>query len=380
VFVQWSQWDELRKRLDTLKEAAQGGKGVQYLEAGEDKWAVSHKGYRLGGASGPMYKWVLSLGGFRIGIQDEERPKVNADVGNVWLQIGSEMLMSLRGLRGAFEYVRESLGRLGGTVVGNKVSRVDACVDLPGIEASEFTRAFREGRVICRAQKWSDHGMIPCDFYGCGRKETGLSLGTVIRLRAYDKVAEVRNNPTKKAILETHRWGGKPEIASRVEFQIRREALKEFGVDTVEDWEKEKASILRYLCEDWFRLTEYEVDRTNTTRGSVSEVWRHVTDRFMLWCRADENTRKAERETPQSVVEPDALVKQARGCLTTAVAALGLLLPSAAQCRSAVEALLFGGVDWSEWRQQLAIKRDAFLAAHPGGAFVTVDEMGECSG
>jgi hypothetical protein len=40
--------------------------------------------------------------------------------------------------------------------------------------------------------------------------------------------------------------------------------------------------------------------------------------------------------------------------------------------RKAVERLLFGGVGAAEWMEELKAKRLAFLAAHPGFAFVTV--------
>ncbi len=379
LFVEWGpNFGETKKTFEALKEAAQENDGAQYFECGGDSWAVGSSGFRMGeqGKKAPMFRWRLSCGGYVVGIQPFERPKEGAAVGNVWLQIGSERLMVQGNATSAYLLLAEKLRGMGGKILMNKVSRMDACVDLPGADIRPFAEAFREHRYICRGKKRAEYEVIQAAVYGDGHQDTGFRLGGGLMVRAYEKKIEVRSNPEKEAILQEFRWGGPVEKAVRVEFELSRKTLKERGVDSLEDWEKQKASIVLYLVGEWFRMTKYPVDRTNTTRAELSDEWQLVKERFLTWAGGTEDTQKAGKRAAKVVVDVGAATLQSRGCLAKIFAVLGMEFQNVAECKEAVLALLF---DKWDWKESIAEKRLAFLAAHPGGAFAIVEVSGECS-
>ena len=117
-----------------------------------------------------------------------------------------------------------------------------------------------------------------------GQTPTGFVVGQGnLVLRAYDKVRESNLIPEKIAAVVGCRWGYWTATASRVEFQIRREILKDFGVDTVADWFAKRAEICEYLCTQWFRLTSGPVDRDHSDRSETLDVWLKVQRAFAMW-------------------------------------------------------------------------------------------------
>jgi len=69
-------------------------------------------------------------------------------------------------------------------------------------------------------------------------------------------------------VWEANRWCG--ERVWRVEFQCRREVLRELGVETLEDLESRMTEIWAYLSAKWFRL-----------KGSrFAEVWKRLQEGF----------------------------------------------------------------------------------------------------
>lgn len=100
---------------------------------------------------------------------------------------------------------------MGGKVIGNKLSRVDACADLPHVGIEEFMSAFRQQRYVTRAMTRCENGEETLNFkvFGYGRQDTGFTIGKNIMLRVYEKKIEVRSQPLKEAILIEHRWGAR---------------------------------------------------------------------------------------------------------------------------------------------------------------------------
>ena len=384
LFVDWdSKFEALAKSLDDLKEIAKGDiAGMNYLKSGFDDWLVNPNGFQLGKGCGPKFRWRLAWGGVALGMQNRASVAVDADVGNCWLIIGSEFLMAMGSLEAAYELIVEKLRALGGTVKRHKLSRVDACVDLAGVAVTEFTKAFREGRYVSRAQSRCEHfeEVLNASIYGRGRRDTGFSIGTKIMLRAYDKLLEVKSQPSKQAIICERRWGSMPEKATRVEFELKREALKSFQIDTIEQWKEKRAGVMKYLCEEWFRLVEKDGNRTNTSRMIVLDVWELVTQRFADWTNAKPDTNAVKRFRSAPVINPQALLLQAYGCMVAAVVALkgtGQTMKDVlTMCGAALPVVL----KETEAQDKLRCKRLEFQALKPGFVFSSVDASGVCSG
>lgn len=383
LFVEWDRkFEELAKSLDSLKELAKGEvEGLNYLKSGFDEWLVNPNGFQLGKGKGPKFRWRLAWGGIALGMQNRASVPVDAQIGNVWLIIGSEILMACGGLKNVYEIVVEKLKAMGGTILRHKLSRVDACVDLAGVAVTEFTKPFREYRYVTRAQTGTEHFEVEmkASVHRRGRRDTGFSIGTKIMLRIYDKLLEVKSQPSKQAIILERRWGDMPEKATRVEFELKREALKSFQIDTIEQWEEKKASVMKYLCEEWFRFVEKNGNRTNTSRMKVLKVWQLVAQRFAEWTNAKTDTKTAGRFKADVVINPHELLKQAYGCIVGAVVALKTTAESMKDVWAMGGAAMAGVLKETEAGEKLRCKRLEFTALKPAFVFGSVDASGECS-
>jgi hypothetical protein len=175
---------------------------------------------------------------------------------------------------------------MGGDIVANKVSRVDPCVDLAGTDISEFVEPFNQRWVVSRSRAQAKYAIGTfVNEYLASKRHTGISIGKApLMCRVYDKLVESQRDVQKLAVLEASRWGGMPECATRVEFEVHRAKLKQFGVDTVEDWIAMRGDILDVLTRDWLRLTAGPVDRNHANRSSIHPVWQKTRDAFFAWC------------------------------------------------------------------------------------------------
>ena len=77
-----------------------------------------------------------------------------------------------------------------------------------------------------------------------------------------------------------------PLRAIRVEYQLRREKLKQLGVDSLADWLEKRAVIVHYLTHSWFRLTDGPVDRKHPDRTPILPEWCEVQKAFLAWTGA----------------------------------------------------------------------------------------------
>ncbi len=109
------------------------------------------------------------------------------------------------------------------------------------------------------------------------RKITGFQYGKGdIVVRIYDKVTELlKPENSEKLLFFREKWGFFPESCTRIEFQLRRKALKEFNINTFSDALNSVDDLWNYLTTSWFRHTSVSVDRKNShqTRAKDSFFW-----------------------------------------------------------------------------------------------------------
>jgi hypothetical protein len=225
----------------------------------------------------------------------------------------------------------------GGTIHQKKLSRVDMCLDLPGVGMEDFIAAYKEQRYICRA---NNRGYMESN-------GVTLYLGKhPLQLRIYDKVAQLvmANDPLKFMLMQERRWHAiQQNEATRVEFEIGREALKDRGIDTPEDYFKKRADLISCLCHEWVRFTAQAVDRTSTSRAEVLPLWLKVEKGFQDWLGlpVGESLEALDRGS----VDVRMLARQAIGVMMTAAVIQGLTFKH--------EERLIGYVDRS-FRRELA--------------------------
>lgn len=196
------------------------------------------------------------------------------------------------------------------------MSRVDFCVDLPNVVVEDFARAALSENLVCLAKSSALY------FQGAMRfsNVTGLTFGKGdIVLRIYDKKLETEHSPEKRAYLEHYRWGGHVKSAVRVEFQIRRNKLKDWNMGTLEGYLKERAARVAYLTTNWARVVvDKHGGRSNVSRAGISNIWVKVQEAFEAWMGKAEPA-KPEKAKLKPLHEPS-LVRQAVGCFKSLLA------------------------------------------------------------
>ncbi len=227
--------------LELIKEKAhEWNKEVAYPFCDEDGILIGRLNVKPYGVRG--YEWILTCADFRMRLGDWMRPH---DRPSAMVEIGSETLWRL-GVENAVDRVREIIGAAGAEICVVKTSRVDLCLDmsLPAAIWNEDLLKYR----VCRARLENIHRK-------CGRLET-ITLGKgKILARLYDKAAEI-NNSGKEWMFD--QWGidGVPAEKKiiRIEFQLRREALKSVGVDRFQDLRTKSDRLWAYCTKKWLKF------------------------------------------------------------------------------------------------------------------------------
>jgi hypothetical protein len=323
-YVDWQTgWDQLQPRLAKAKEIAGDRKlaklsGGDLILFGNTEAHVHPSGTSLGKkGKGQHMAYRLACSGLVILIANRKCVKGSAP--NVVIRADGTQCLN-HGAVGCRELGRELLKKAGAFIRREKLSRVDLCLDLPGVPMDAFLSAYREERYICRA---TAKGLIESS-------GATIYLGkNPLKLRIYDKAAQMRSecDVVKLFMMMQRRWHGVDQTqATRVEFELSRDALKSRGVDTPDDYFQKRSDLIAYLCNNWVRFTEDEVDRTNTTRIRVLPLWAEVTAGFESWA-GQARGEPLEPLTRESV-DVTQLLKQAVGVLLTAGVLQGKKLES----------------------------------------------------
>jgi hypothetical protein len=102
------------------------------------------------------------------------------------------------------------------------------------------------------------------------RKLRGVAFGqSDVRLRVYDKVAEIAEASQKVWFFDL--WGMKEDVW-RIEWQVRKEVLRRFGLRTVSDLAEGQGDVLRYLASEHDTLRVPSSD-PNRSRWPLHRLW-----------------------------------------------------------------------------------------------------------
>jgi len=145
-----------------------------------------------------------------------------------------------------------------------RVSRVDFAFDysLPVMD-------FDEDCFVSRTHKdrqYRDHGKI---------QTFTLGQGDIV-LRIYNKVAEIEQQSDKVWFFEL--WGQKENVW-RIEWQLRKNILRQFQILTFEDLLKNRGDLLRYLFEEHTTLRLRDSDG-NRSRWPIHPLWTDLQARI----------------------------------------------------------------------------------------------------
>lgn len=85
--------------------------------------------------------------------------------------------------------------------------------------------------------------------------------GAPVRLRIYDKSKEIKKSGK---LWFGEFWGTEePMNVWRIEYQLRRAPLKQFGINSIDDLTEKIGGLWSYLSENWFSLRLQDNEQQN---------------------------------------------------------------------------------------------------------------------
>lgn len=204
------------------------------------------------------YPFVIENGDFSIQLGEFNKPNFYVQFYSQALWRESAYLLHKRFLKwaasvGFTPYRPESL------------SRIDYCFDynLPEID-------FDENSFKSQSVKDSKHR-------GSRKAQTfTFGGGGDIMLRIYDKVAEIKQKSDKVWFYIL--WG-QDENVWRIEWQVRKEVLKDFSIATFDDLKSQIGDLLRYLATEHTSLRK-PTDDSNSSRWPLHPLWTDLLKRI----------------------------------------------------------------------------------------------------
>ncbi|AQX74031.1 hypothetical protein B1772_00295 [Dehalococcoides mccartyi] len=198
-------------------------------------------------------------------------------------------------------------------ITGDKVSRCDLCIDLQ-MDMPQINLA---NDVVTRAKgKTEYYGSLPAEHYVNGKRDTGYRFGQgAIISRIYDKSLEVVISQKEwfQTLWSAHGWDGVSAV-TRVEFQCRRDFLKEMSVDDFWSLTERISDIWRYCVQDWLTIRTPGND-SHRHRWKIKDWWNVIEEGYSFFGELYGVLRYKQKKCKY-----DHLMRQARGVLLTAAA------------------------------------------------------------
>jgi hypothetical protein len=313
LYPDWNDFDGLRQIL----EDARPRPPVKFNLAGQDiylagqHFAISMTGKSVGGAGGPYYEFVLTNEKLGIEILIAGKPSLGPFCANVRFTLHGRFFLQHGDARSGYELVKRVVEELGGQITRSEVSRVDIALDLPGVDISEFLVPYEAGHFVKKPKTTTTY-VSDCENLYFGK------AGSQIRCCIYDKLCEARGKGTLEQ-MRYRRWGGViPDSATRVEYRVRRQALKTRGISSVEDLFEKEGDLLESLTTKWLRFTAGPVDRAhnNQQRAETLPLWAEVQRLFVEGVGG--LTGKPLAPLPKIAADVTQLGKQAAGVVLRA--------------------------------------------------------------
>jgi hypothetical protein len=244
---------ELRSSLVSLLDARRESAAVQgnvHVPLG-----LGPDGLSVGWGPWDRYRFRLEHPNALIGLtQSRNLPPVR-------IQPRAEFLHAV-GPQGVIDWCDEFASSVIAKPVAWQVSRVDLFADVQGWDVIAADRRRFTSRANSR-RTYEERDDLTGLQWGAGKS---------VLARIYDKTVEIQKDGKD---WWPSIWGSSYDPTKRVvrtEFQVKRDALREFGLDSPGQVLAARASLWKYLTGTWLSLRELSPD-SNVSRRSVDADW-----------------------------------------------------------------------------------------------------------
>jgi len=305
--------DALKESKENLQSSTDSALFVQFGETSLFSFNLQRTGKKF-------YPYILKTADFTVFLSSRDS---KSSIPSMQISVGSMSCNNdLGGLLRSFKMWCKHHKIL---ILIEKVGRVDFFADIA--LPIEKLSLWNQSKMVTRAEKVA--------VYYSNRRLSGVQVGSGdVVLRMYDKVREMND---KQALQKIEFFQGlwkedfdKVQFVenkedyqniTRVEFQLRRECIKQFcPIDSSFFAVAGKSSeIWQYLTQVWFRQTAKAVDRLNKNQAhsTVSDFWL-IVQQAVLWF-----SKIATRIKKLRTINIKSLIDQAAGIMLTVCAGLG---------------------------------------------------------
>ncbi len=261
---------------------------------------------------------------YRFGLQDQSsqfylttEAEPDGTTPNVWVELGPRFT-TIRDIDQTEGHINATLNEIGGRVQWIKPSELHLTADIQcdePIEPNDFYDENFKPKWTTRARTTNaiikEEIQTPENHITKGQRMEYIRIGAgPLQVRIYNKTQELKIRTEK--LWEKLLWHNPlAEHVTRVEFQIRREKLKEFDINNLEMM-RDLAPIWKYLTTQWFQIQDKPTKARN----------HQPPNRF--WETVISAQPEAEARIPRKRIVPNALARvcQGMGNITTALAQL----------------------------------------------------------
>lgn len=252
------------------------------------------------------YSWVVESRWIKLSIGNWIEPQ---SMPSMKVEFSSEALWTM-GAYELFETLKDIIESNGGYVTQAKVSRIDLCMDIL-IDDTVWEYNYLTDHLVTRATKRNIHfDSKILETYAIGSKDADLQA------RLYDKVREITNKSKKYWMFDIwnldHNDIKNNQHVIRVEFEIKREVIKQLCHGRINDVLEKINYIWLYCTSSWLKFMD-QPERHYRYR-KVLEFWKTVQSNFM----GIEERNIAIREKLFRPKRED-LIKQVKGIFTSIV-------------------------------------------------------------
>lgn len=231
---------------------------------------------------------------FRIGFKDSEKSQ---NIHNIRVQLNGIGIYTL-GIKSLVAYINDKF--LKGALLNTRyfpVTRIDV-----NMFVQHNFNYLRKEMILSKKKTHSAN---------ISERTTGYELETYyvgkkpFLLRIYNKLKELEGASTIKKEL-MHNYFLINGVDTRkpifnVEFELHREFLKQYDIDTIEDALSSSNSLFKMGCEfikliDTSSLTEEQLNSTNRNRADILPIWQYITDSY-------DNKEFMQIDTPLEKIE-----------------------------------------------------------------------------
>lgn len=254
-YVAWGDnWESIRQKFDNCKDNAQGTEGN----------IIDVEGIRphifYPGGKAPNYRYHVKFSEYHCFISIIQSAKHSP---NIYVSFTSEALHWELSEKELIDLVAMDIESLGGNVFQHKISRCDLYADfrIPSGISLDFVRRHKVGKAQ-KTNQYMDGDFLETFYVG--------EKNSPIQLRLYNKSVKIKQDGSAERWLLIW-FTDDPENVWRIEFQIRRQVLKQYAINTIYDLLNQKADLWKYMTSEWFSLRC--LDNENQSRRTIHEFW-----------------------------------------------------------------------------------------------------------